>query len=101
MAKKFMYVCLGVLMLAAAFHLGAQYGQAGYVDQSTQGIVATSDHIASEGFYVLLEDGQVWQYYASTTREWGPSIAYNLPVPVSEVKFWAVPWLFYTVDNEA
>ena len=28
MAKKFMYVCLGVLMLAAAFHLGARSGHA-------------------------------------------------------------------------
>lgn len=28
MAKKFMYVCLGILALAGAFHLGAARGQA-------------------------------------------------------------------------
>jgi hypothetical protein len=28
MAERFMYACLGVLALAVAFHLGAQYGNA-------------------------------------------------------------------------
>ena len=28
MAKKFMYVCLGILALTVAFHVGARYGQA-------------------------------------------------------------------------
>jgi hypothetical protein len=39
MAKKFMYVCLGMLALVLAFHLGAQYGQAEYVDHSTTGVI--------------------------------------------------------------
>ena len=34
-----MYVCLGVLALVVASQLGAQYGQADYVDHTMNGIV--------------------------------------------------------------
>ena len=56
MAKKFMYVCLGILALAIAFHLGARSAasyQTGFVSISKD----------STGFVALKDDGTV--YYAS------------------------------------
>jgi hypothetical protein len=95
MAKKFMYVCFGILALAVAFHLGARYGNASIVDHSTTGIVAVS------GNDVLLDNGEVWRNHAGTTNPlWSHLIEYDLPVPVSQVKFWDRPICFYTTDNE-
>jgi hypothetical protein len=84
MAKKFMYVCLGILALTAAFHLGARYGQAGYVDHSTTGIVAAE--VRSDGdVYVLLDCGEVWEWNRGN-QEWSQHV--SAPIPVSEIKFW-------------
>ena len=62
MAKRFMYVCFGILALVVAFHLGAQYGSASIVDHSTTGIVAAC---YANGHYVLLDSGEVWRFNLS------------------------------------
>ncbi len=80
MARKFMYVCLGVLALAGAFHLGARYGSASVVDHGMTGIVAQQDH------WVLLDNGETWGC-SDETQEWSLYDC-QLPVPLSEVKFW-------------
>ena len=82
MAKKFMFVCVGLLALTAAFLLGAQFGRAEYVDHSTTGVVAGG------GGNVLLDNGEVW-YYDDSEFEWTHNPADNLPVPLSTIKFWA------------
>ena len=56
MAKKFMYVCIGVLALAGALHLGAHSGSAGYVDHSRTGVVAYFRGT------VLLDNGETVSY---------------------------------------
>jgi hypothetical protein len=81
MAKKFMFVCLGLLALAVTFHLGAQYGQAGYVDHSATGIVALDRE------KVLLENGEVWEAQNIGTG-WTRSPDWDPPVPVSDIRFW-------------
>jgi hypothetical protein len=59
MAKTFMYVCVGILALVAAFHLGARYGEAQtWVDHASGGIVAFHPSM------VLLENGEVWDVAA-------------------------------------
>ena len=80
MAKRFMYVCLGILALAVAFHLGAQHGSASIVDHAMTGIVAQQDH------WVLLDNGETWGC-SDETQEWS-LYACQLPVPLSDVKFW-------------
>jgi hypothetical protein len=55
MAERFMYVCIGVLALTIAFHLGATLGSASIVDHDAIGIVAmtgTGD--------LLMADGTAW-----------------------------------------
>ena len=68
MAKKFMFVCLGLLALAVTFHLGAQYGQAGYVDHSTTGIVSAYGNYPDQYTHVLVDNGQIWSYDRGTRR---------------------------------
>ena len=58
MAKKFMYVCLGILALVLAFHLGARYGEAGYVDRFADGMVARGGGYAMTTGYFLLSNGE-------------------------------------------
>jgi hypothetical protein len=58
MAKKFMYVCIGIMALAVTFHLGARYSQA--TVQTPEIAVATD----------LIYHGQEipLPYYADTTQ---------------------------------
>ena len=93
MAKRFMYVCLGILALAVAFHLGAQYGRADtIVDHATEGIVALDQT------YVLLANGEVWEI-CGIPRDWYRKADKDPPIPVSEIKFWA-PTSLVTISNE-
>lgn len=82
MAKKFMYVCLGILALVVAFHLGAQYGSASVVDRSQTGIIAC--HREGTGVAVITDNGQTY----SLDSIFGWSDGFGLPVPASEVKFY-------------
>ena len=95
MARKFMFVCFGLLALAVTFHLGAQYGQAGYVDHSTTGIVAVGDQGTNGALnYLLLDNGEVWSCPFGT---W--VLLQHLPVAVSDIKFFGRSW-FVTSANE-
>jgi hypothetical protein len=89
MAKRFMYVCFGILALAAAFHLGARYGQAAYVDHSATGIVALSGNI------LLLDSGDVYDL----SDAWIPRPELTPPVPVSEIRYWG-GYFLSTYSNE-
>ena len=84
MAKEFMYVCLGILALIAAFHLGAQYGQAEYVDHSTTGAVGAELSGNGDSF-LLLDNGEVW-HWNEGNQEWVAHI--SPPIPLSQIKFW-------------
>jgi|GEM_PF-2288175 len=97
MAKKFMYVCIGIMALAVTFHIGAEYGRASVVDHSMTGIVAVAGVQGSNGgeIYVVLDDGQT--YWRNVAHDW--STAWALPIPVSEVKFWNHSWCVSN-DNE-
>jgi hypothetical protein len=94
MAKKFMFVCIGIMALAVTFHIGAEYGKASIVDHGATGIIAAS------GLDVLLDNGEVWHFYGTYGKNWGPTYDYNPPVPVSEIKFWADYRTLYTYANE-
>jgi hypothetical protein len=101
MAKKFMYVCFGILVLAVAFHLGARLGEAGYVDNTSGGIVAI---FSSGAGYVLLDNGEVWHLETSAnTWVFDADMTSRLAdsgVPVSDMKFiWNESW-FVTQSNE-
>ena len=91
MAKKFMYVCLGILALAGAYHLGAQYGRASIVDHTMTGVIAHND------LGVLLDNGEVW--YSPSAGTWTLRTDLALPVPLAEVKFWQLGHLI-TNANE-
>ena len=57
--KRFFYGAVGLLCLAAAFHLGAETASTCYVDRSCVGVVAHT-HCRQSGVKVLDEDGVVW-----------------------------------------
>ena len=79
MAKKFMYVCIGIMALAVTFHVGAQYGKASIVDPTPSGIVAQySPH-------VLVENGEVYRWEQD---HWLHLDGFDVPLPVSDIKFW-------------
>ena len=84
MAKKFMYVCFGTLALAVAFHLGAQYGQAGYVDHSTSGVIGAELSYNGDS-WLLLDNGEVW-HWNEGNQEWVAHV--SPPISVSQIKFW-------------
>ena len=97
MAKKFMYVCLGILALAVAFHLGARCGKAEtMVDHSGSGIVAIYTGRMGPAIDVLLDNGEAWWYMSGWEH---PSATYDTPVSPSEIKFWTLT-RFVTHSNE-
>jgi hypothetical protein len=84
-------VCLGMLALVAAFHLGARCGSASIVDHSTTGIIAFDG-------YSLMDNGDVWVWVSDDTG-WNNASYLNPPVPISEIKFWRHD-RFITFANE-
>ena len=101
MAKKFMYVCLGVLALVLAFHLGAQYGQAGYVEHSGR-IIATVDPSNINYVSVLLDNGEIWTCDLGTGG-WMPSgsgVWPTCPVSASQVKFILNDHVFISLSDD-
>jgi hypothetical protein len=81
MAKKFMFVCVGILALTVAFLLGAQFGRADYIDHTSTGVVACM------GREVLIDDGTVWQNKGEFLV-WEQALDFTLPVPVSQIRLW-------------
>jgi hypothetical protein len=93
MAKKFMYVCLGILALSVAFHLGAEYGSASIVDHAATGVIAHSSQ------FVLLDTGEVWRCEDDPFGTWTQYVECTPPVAVSQIKFWG-PYAVVTQSNE-
>jgi hypothetical protein len=92
MARKFMYVCFGILALVVAFHMGARYGNASIVDHSATGV------IASTGQTMLLDTGEVWRW-ESDVYGWQHHSYLDPPIPVSQIKFWTSGILLSTSDD--
>jgi len=68
MAKKFMFVCLGILALAVAYHLGASSAQS----QATGTFVslAAGPGDGSSEMYALTSDGDFYGMSMSNMRAW-------------------------------
>jgi hypothetical protein len=96
MAKKFMFVCIGLLALTVAFLLGAQFGRAGYVDHSTTGIVSTYGDMWTQTALFLMDNGQVWSCDALGHWVLRGDYPCSPPIPVSQIKFWN----YYSVVTE-
>ena len=98
MAKRFMYICLGILALVTTFHIGAKYGHAEYVDQSATGIVA---HWQGSERFALLDNGEVWAFDQNPPCGWiREDIRYDPPIPPSQIKFIS-DWFVISDANEA
>lgn len=95
MAKKFMYICIGIMALAVTFHIGAEYGKASIVDHTMSGVVAAAKGGGSS-YGLLLDSGEVW-YYNILTDTWTQDA--SVPVTLSEIKFWHSAW-FVTYSDE-
>ena len=93
-----MYGSISLLCLAAAFHLGALSARSTYVDHTATGVIAFGRFASPNR--VLDDDGIVWFADENPATGWVvDSSIPPLPVPVSEVKFWA--WdTFVTYGNE-
>jgi hypothetical protein len=93
MAKKFMFVCIGILALTITFLLGAQFGRAEYVDHSTTGIVSAYGPIEWGVVHVLTDNGQAWR--CDQLGNWQPdgSSPCLPPIPPSQIKFWGYQWV--------
>lgn len=75
LAKRFFYVSMGILALMVAYHLGAVKATASFSSGQIVGLW---------GYHAHTEAGDAWALYPST---WSRDPAYDLPVPVSDVKF--------------
>ncbi|MBN2564158.1 MAG: hypothetical protein JXB46_00445 [Candidatus Eisenbacteria bacterium] len=99
--KRFLYGAIGLLCVAAAFHLGAETAGTCYVDHTCRGIMAHC-LCRTGGIRALDEDGLLWEVSASGVWEPDGSIP-ALPVPVCEIKFIATSGQecsFVTDSNE-
>ena len=97
MAKRFMYVCLGILALAVAFHLGAQYGHADYVHHHDTVIIG----MTLGGDY-LLDNGELWTWNSSQGLQLhvDTDLLASSGVPVSQIKFIESGDTFITTNDE-
>jgi hypothetical protein len=95
MAKKFMFVCVGILALTIAFLLGAQFGRAEYVEPSATGILAASEYYNRT--YVLTDNG-VFGWNEADRGWYLPDN--GLPMPVSQVKFLIHSGAFISKAND-
>lgn len=66
MARKFFYVCAGLLMLAAAYHLGAERAQA----QTGGTFVAMASSTANGYLLTLTATGDVYASTDGTGNTW-------------------------------
>ena len=78
-AKKFFYVCAGLFLLAAAYHLGAQSAKADWDETLTGPIVG------GDGWKFYTRSGEAWEVQREGPP-WHRTPAYDLPVPASDVK---------------
>jgi hypothetical protein len=95
MAKRFFYVCLGLLCLISAYQLGAGAARGEWNGSASGKIIG--------GLHDIWYDtgGEAWQV---TTAGWTRAAEWNLPVPAAEVKFFSSVGpgvLLITVDDIA
>ena len=74
--RNFAYGCIGVLALVAAFHLGAQTGQAGASGLIDLGLDTNQETL------VVQDNGEVWRWHVNV----GWSVIGSLPFPPTELK---------------
>ncbi len=74
-ARRFLCVSLGILALSIAYHLGAQKATASIASGQIVGLWGSHAHTAA---------GEVWRI---GPPNWTREPTWDLPVPVSEVKF--------------
>jgi hypothetical protein len=61
MAKKFMYVCLGIMALAVAFHIGATSA----ISQLQEQVVGITAICPPANIYLATSEGDCWMYSTS------------------------------------
>lgn len=93
MAKRFMYVCVGLLALTSAYLIGARHAGGSIVEHSFTGIIAHS------GQWVLMDNGEVWRCQDDPFGTWDRYPQLDPPVEVSQIKFWW-PTAVVTYSNE-
>jgi hypothetical protein len=69
MAKRFMFVCLGLLALAVAYHLGATKAES-YSGSPFVSLCGLTYSGTTSYLYALTEDGTIYSTGAATP--WGP-----------------------------
>jgi hypothetical protein len=85
-AKSFFHVCLGILALVAAYHLGATTATAQAPGNPAVGITVAGNGVV----YVLAADGSVWQRLENGPN-WTPyGNPLNGPTPVQQQSWGAV-----------
>ena len=95
MAKRFMYVSIGVLCLVAAYALGTERARAEWnADSPGQLVGMVSD---GSSIFVFTRSGSAWT--ASNDAGWlGPASYADLPVPVDDVAMLG-KWTIITKDD--
>ena len=93
MARRFFYLSMGILELAGAYHLGAARTEA----QLAAGSLIHSMDYAG---WFLDTSGQVWNTGSPKPDTWTRWPAYDIPIPVGDVRLWG-PQSLITWDDVA
>ena len=86
MAKRFMYISIGINCLVAAYQVGVEKARADWANGSA-GQVAGIAHVSSDNFAVWSQSGEAWVLLGNNWGGRDPSM--DLPVPTSEIKLLA------------
>ena len=89
MARKFFFVCAGILCLMASYQLGTLRAEA----QSGATAIVAMDHAG----WVLDNQGRVWNV-GHQGVPWERTPVWDPPVPVSQIAHWGV-WAVVTTDG--
>ena len=100
MAKRFMYVSIGLLCLVTAYQLGAERAKADWDPQAPGQIIGANGPDQA----VYTEDGTAWLVDPNgggwvRARDYEPSWDLDLPVPAEEVKFLSESVLITKTDE--
>jgi hypothetical protein len=91
MARRFFYISLGILCLVAAYQLGAERARADW-DQESPGVIW-----GQSGRWFVTASGEAWE--GSYVHEWQRHPEFDLPIPATEVKFYAGRSILLTKDE--
>ena len=81
MARRFFFVCLGILCLVCAYQLGADRARADWDANAPGEIVGGGQRLW------FTRDGEAWRLLETSMTWERQDPALDLPVPASEVKF--------------